>query len=74
MNEEPTVLDVSHMIFEMMQEENIDIPIAMGGIATAVAMIGVRLGVPKESLVESFKQTVELIYADYDEEKETRAH
>lgn len=74
MNEEPTILEVAHMIFELMQEENIDIPIAMGGIAAAVSMIGARLGIPKEALVESFKQTVELMYADYEEEKETRAH
>lgn len=74
MSKEPTILEVAHMIFELMQEENIDIPIAMGGIAAAVSMIGARLGIPKEALVESFKQTVELMYADYEEEKETRAH
>ena len=74
MKEEPTILEVAHMIFELMQEENIDIPIAMGGIAAAVSMIAARLGIPKEALIESFKQTVELMYADYAEEKETRAH
>ena len=74
MSEEPTVLDVAHMIFELMQEQSIDIPIAMGGIAAAVSMIAARLGIPKEALIESFKHTVELMYADYQEDKETKAH
>lgn len=68
------ILEVSNLIFRLMQEHEIDLPIAMGGMAAALSMMSAKLGIPQEDLLEGFKTTMELMYADYREDKEANTH
>ena len=68
------ILEVANLIFKLMQKQEIDLPIAMGGMAAALSMMAAKLGIPQEDLLAGFKTTMELMYEDYREDKEANTH
>lgn len=68
------ILEVANLIFKLMQKQEIDLPIAMGGMAAALSMMAAKLGISQEDLLAGFKTTMELMYEDYREDKEANTH
>jgi hypothetical protein len=76
MNKEQSenILEVMHALFAFMRENDVDIPIAMGAFASAVSLMGAKLHIGQDELLESIKRTMEIMYADYQEDKENNTH
>jgi hypothetical protein len=72
--ESQNILVVAHGLFAYMRENDVDIPIAMGAFAAALSLMAAKLHVEQPDLLKSFKQTMEIVYADYAEDKEANTH
>ena len=72
--ESQNILYVAHELFSYMRENDVDIPIAMGAFATALALMAAKLHIEQPDLLKSFEHTMEIVYADYTEDKENNTH
>ena len=72
--ESQNILEVAHGLFAYMRENDVDIPIAMGAFAAALSLMAAKLHIEQPDLLKSFKQTMEIVYADYAEDKENNTH
>jgi hypothetical protein len=72
--ESQNILHVAHDLFSYMRDHDVDIPIAMGAFATALALMAAKLHIEQPDLLKSFEQTMEIVYADYTEDKEANTH
>jgi len=72
--ESQNILHVAHDLFSYMRDHDVDIPIAMGAFATALALMAAKLHIGQDELLESIKRTMEIMYADYQEDKENNTH
>ena len=46
----------------------------MGAFAAALSLMAAKLHIEQPDLLKSFKQTMEIVYADYAEDKEANTH
>jgi len=72
--ESQNMLYIAQELFGFMREHDVDIPIAMGAFATALALMAAKLHIEQPDLLKSFEHTMEIVYADYREDKEANTH
>jgi hypothetical protein len=72
--ESQNMLYIAQELFGFMRDRDVEIPIAMGAFATALALMAAKLHIEQPDLLKSFEQTMEIVYADYTEDKEANTH
>lgn len=68
------ILALTQELFAFMRDRDVEIPIAMGAFATSVCLMAAKLHIEKPDLLKSLEHTMEIVYADYREDKEHNTH
>ena len=72
--QQTNVLALTQELFGFMRDRDVEIPIAMGAFATSVCLMAAKLHIEKPDLLKSFEHTMEIVYADYAEDKQANTH
>jgi hypothetical protein len=72
--QQTNIFELAQELFGFMRDRDVEIPIAMGAFATALALMAAKLHIEQPDLLKSFEHTMEIVYADYTEDKEANTH
>jgi hypothetical protein len=72
--QQTNILALTQELFGFMRDRDVEIPIAMGAFATSVCLMAAKLHIEQPDLLKSFENTMEIVYADYADDKEHNTH